>query len=457
MLEDVIKQYGGIEVDAMSVYSDIFRLGSNEIQRSGEANHDLKANPLGYGINKGAEHGKYRIMLDDTFEESLKELQECDLAILNGITYFGKKNIQAAANKMYALIIDLDGISDSGLNNLLSGATNKSFNLYPFFNYIILSGSGVHLYLLLEEPLPLYPNIKMGLKNLKYALTELIWNKNITELEPQYQGINQGFRVIGGKTKIPGVRTRAFRMHQHPFSIEQLNEYVPEDSRIDMTKIWKESKVSLSMAKDIYPEWYEKRILNNQAKGTWTCKRDLYLWWKRMIKEKTVYGHRYFCILALAVYGVKSGIEREEIEKDARELMPFLNSLNVEEPFTENDMLSALECYDERYKTFPREDIQKLTAIEIKANKRNYRKQKDHLHADLWMSEKKGRPIVNLCRQNRELALQFMRENGEIKGRPNKKNQIDMFLKENPNAKVSEVARELGVSRTTVYKYLESK
>ena len=437
MLQDIIMDYGGVEVSAMEVYSDIFRLGTNEIQKSGEPHGDLKANPLGYGLNHGEEHGRYRIMLDDTFEETLKELQECDFAIMNGITYFGRKNTQEHASKMYALIIDLDGITDKSLNNFFFGAINEDFNIYPLPNYTILSGSGVHLYYVFEEPVSLFPNIKLQLKELKYALTQRIWNKNTTELyeKVQFQGINQGFRVIGGKTKLSGVIVRAFRTNQHPFSINQLNEYVPEDKRLDQEKIWKESKLTLAMAKKKYPLWYEKRVLKNEPKGTWTCKSDLYYWWIRKIKGGAVFGHRYFCIMVLSIYAIKSGILREQLEEDARLLLPFLNSLNTEEPFTESDMFSAMECYDERYKTFPIDDIVKLTAIPIQKNKRNGRTRQQQIK------------IVNATNL-------VKRELGEQIGRPSKEEFVKSYIAENPTATVTEIAKKIGVSRPTVYKYM---
>lgn len=53
-LEGVCLQWGAKEVDAMSVYQDMFWLGDNLIQRSNEKNN-LKANPLGYFRNKGEE------------------------------------------------------------------------------------------------------------------------------------------------------------------------------------------------------------------------------------------------------------------------------------------------------------------------------------------------------------------------------------------------------------------
>ena len=55
MLEDVIRKYGGVEVTAMDVYSDIFRLGEHEIQIEGEKPGKFKANPIGYWKNQDSQ------------------------------------------------------------------------------------------------------------------------------------------------------------------------------------------------------------------------------------------------------------------------------------------------------------------------------------------------------------------------------------------------------------------
>lgn len=259
MLEDVLKKWGAKEVPAMEVYSNIFQLGEGYIQKYDKESENMKANPLGYYRNADKGKGHYRIFFEDTFEDTLKELQEADFAIMNGISYFGRRNLQAHASKMYAMIFDLDGQTDTTLNNFLSGAFAKDWDIYPLPNYIVLSGHGIHLYYVFDTPIPLYPNIKIQLKNLKYALTEKMWNPYTSEIKkPQYQGINQGFRVIGGKTKIEGVRARAFEVNTHPFSLKQLCECVEEQYRIDESKLYKESKLSLAEAKKKYPEWYEK-------------------------------------------------------------------------------------------------------------------------------------------------------------------------------------------------------
>lgn len=436
MLDDVIREWGGVEVSPMQVYTEMFQLGEGAIQKDGEEKGEFKTNPLGYWKNNKDSKGHYRILFEDTFEDTLHELQEADFAIMNGLTYFGRKNLMQNASKMYAMIFDLDGVTDTTLGNFFSGCFRAE--AYPIPNYVVMSGHGVHLYYLLEYGVPLYPNIKMQLKELKYALTTKMWNMyTSTHDKKQYQGINQGFRVIGGKTKIEGVRTRAFEVNTHPFSLETLCRFVPPENRIDETKLWKESKLTIAQAKKKYPEWYEKRVLNHQPRGTWTCKRALYDWWIRRIQEGAEVGHRYFCIMCLAIYGVKSGIPFEEVQKDALALVPYLNGMSDKEPFTVSDCKSALECFDEKYITFPIEDIAKITGIPIPKNKRNGRKQELHLRG--------ARAIQEINDPDGEWR--------NTEGRPTKDQIIQEYLKEHPEQSVTEVAKALNVSRTTVYKW----
>ncbi|HAT02837.1 MAG TPA: hypothetical protein DCS54_06135 [Oribacterium sp.] len=440
MLEDVLRKWNGLEVSAMEVYSDVFRLGENEIQRNGEPKGQFKANPVGYWSNNG-QKGHFRIFFDDIFEETLKELQEADFAILNGLTYFGRKNVQAHASKVYALIFDLDGVTDKTLNAFLNGAFEV--DAYPIPNYIALSGHGVHLYYVMEEPVSLFPYMKIQMKELKYALTEKIWNMyTSTDDHKQFQGINQGFRVIGGKTKIEGVRVRAFRINSHPFSVSQLNKYIPRESRIDETKLWKESRMTLEEARKKYPEWYEEKVVRKSPRRYWQCKEDLYEWWKRKILEGATYHHRYFLIMCLAIYGVKCGKSFEDVEKDAYELVPFLNAVNPSDPFTEEDCQSALECFDPKYCTFPIDDIVKISGILIEKNKRNGLKQEQHLY---------------LARRRKEDMKAIELPMKALEGRPRGSSQQKIVVTEwrynNPKGKPKDCILATGISKNTVYRW----
>ena len=450
MLEDVLKRYGAEEVTAMDVYSDMFHLGEHMIQNVNEEPGEFKANPLGYWKNDDKDSGHYRIMFEDTFEETLKELQEADFAIMNGISYYGRKNIQSAASKMYAMIFDLDGLTDEGLGAFMRNIYSD-YAIYPMPQYIILSGHGVHLYYVFDEPISLYPNIKLQLKEFKYALTNIIWNRYVTTKweKPQFQGINQGFRVIGGKTKIEGVRTRAFRVNEHPITMEEMNDYVAPKSQVDMEKIYSESKMTLSEAKKKFPEWYQKRVVEKIPKGTWQCKEDLYNWWFRQINStKTSVGHRYFCIMCLAIYASKSGVPFEKLKADAMSLLPFFNEMGKEgESFLKSDIESALECYDERYITFPIKDIAKISGIPIEKNKRNGRKQHVHL---------KGARAIQLI-NDQENGTNWREGNGRPEGSGTKKEIISEWRKENPEGTKADCKRALNLDPKTIRKWWDGE
>ena len=272
-----------------------------------------------------------------------------------------------------------------------------------------------------------------------------MWNPlTSTEDKVQYQGINQGFRVIGGKTKIPGVSVRAFKVYDHPYTIGKLCEYVLY--RVDESLLWKESKLTLEEAKKKYPEWYQIRVIEGKKlSGHWICKRDLYEWWKRQIKAGATFHHRYFNVMCLAIYGVKCGIPEEEVREDAYSLIPFMNEIEPEESFTESDVESALECYDERYITFPIEDISRLSGITIQKNKRNFQKQADHLE--------EARAIRDI--RFRRRGEVWDAHSGRKPGSGSKESIVKAWKRDHPEGKKADCIRETGLSKPTVYKYWE--
>lgn len=461
-LEQLLIDYGANEVSALDVYSDVFDLGYGFIQRTGEYHVDggeLKANPIILG--RWGDQMKRRILLEDTFAEQLQEFQQADWAILNGLTYFGRANTANAQSYLCALMFDLDGITPKSFNNFLHAAFADAWNghgAYPIPNYVIMSGTNVHLYYLLETPVALYPNVKQELKKLKYALTRLIWNQYTSDIKnPQYQGLNQGFRVIGGKTKHEGVFVRAFWLNKHPFSIEgtgigtALNDYVNDDNKAQI-KSESSSKYTLAEAKKLFPEWYERIVVNNGERKVWQVKEDLYNWWLRKLQnvEGVTFGHRYFCVMTLAVFAAKCGIlDKERVKKDAMALIPIFNKIEANDPFTEHDIKSALDCLDLRYATFPRADLEKITAISMPANKRNRRKQAVHLAG--------ARAIQRI---NDEVNGTNWRDGNSRKGSPNKKHPkkdlIIDYKKGHPTFSNRRIAQELNVSRNTVNKWLKN-
>lgn len=457
MLKDVLIKWGGKQVTPLEVYTKMFRLGSGFIQRSDEPAGGYKANPVGYYKNDGTETGHFRIFFEDTFAKTLEELQNADFSLLNGVTYFGRRNAQNHASKMCAMIFDLDGVTDETLGNFFSGAIEGG--AYPVPNFVALSGHGVHLYYLFDEPISLFPYIKIQLKELKYALTDKIWNQyTSTDRKVQHQGINQGFRILGGHTKKKAKERiiSVYAVNPNYFTLEGLCRFVPEAAQVDQMKLWKESKYTLAEAQKKFPEWYEKVVIKgDKSKKYWNIAEKvngenpyaLYDWWKRQMAGAS-YGHRYFAIMALAIYGAKNDMDFETVKKEAVDFIPFLNSLNPNEPFTLADCLSALECYDLRYKTFPIKDITKLTGIPITPNRRNGRKQKDHMFFMRTMKQMKK-------------VLGETPNTGRTLGRPvgsgTAQQAVADYRAAHPDDTPTQVARALSLSRTTVYKWWDKK
>lgn len=107
---------------------------------------------------------------------------------------------------------DLDGVTPFSLDSFLDRAKRRVTDFYPYPNYVALSGHGVHLYYLFDEPLSLYPNIKTQLKELKYALIERIWNSDTsTEEKSSIRVLTKVLELLAQKLK----KARPSRELQH--------------------------------------------------------------------------------------------------------------------------------------------------------------------------------------------------------------------------------------------------
>ncbi len=143
----------------------------------------------------------------------------------------------------------------------------------------------------------------------------------------------------------------------------------------------------------------------------------------------------------------KDGVTQNELERDAFSLINFLDRMTDQEDnhFTEDDVIAALKVFDEKKmdgktsKTFTREYISNMTGVRIEKNKRNGRKQKQHIK------------IMNAVREVIYPEGEWRNKNG----RPDKKQLIKNYIEENPETKISKIAKTLGISRTTVYKYYD--
>lgn len=384
--------------------------------------------------NQG-KHGRKEKVWDDLAE--IERAQGSEFAIMAPVAYLGWHRVNRNARYLFALAVDLDYIADSGMSALFQyiGAGR-----IPRPTFVVCSGNGLHLYFQYVEPIPCYEAAQRRLREYKNALTRLIWNSYITKhwKNPEIESIFQCMRVPGSQTKDGGV-VRVFETGD-PVTVEYMDGFLQgrfEKSRVGNLEI-RTAKTPLLVAKVKYPEWYQRRVVEGRARGTWTANRKLYDWWLEKIKHESVVNHRYYAVLCLVIYAAKCGVPFDELKEDAYSLIPILDELTVEETnhFTADDVESALRSYGRELCRFPRKIMEELSAIPIPEAKRNGRKRAEHLE---------------LARAAQEIK---QRKTGKKwNGRKSKYDVVQAWKREHPFGTKAECIRDTGLAKMTVYKH----
>ena len=416
----------------------------------------------------------YRHTLTDSLEEVDKVLESGNFCLTPPLSYAGKERKSENARFLYAIAIDVDDIiykgeKPQGLYNMFSQIERAEFLPRP--TMMVSSGTGLHLYYVFEQAIPLFPNIAKELQRYKHRLTQMCWNEGITtaknDNEIQYEGIYQGFRMPGtitkhGKTSGDDERARCF-LTGKKVTVEYMNSFV--EDKYQIKEVTYKSKCTKAQAKELYPDWYEKRIVDGY-KGVinpWKLNRNVYDWWLRTLKSGAKVGHRYWCLWILAIYAKKCSfydekknpnpVTREELEKDAWELLPILDEMTEKEDnhFTKTDVIEALEAFEDDFISYPKNSIRYKANIPFEPSvprreKGKRLKQAHHLE--------RARAVQKIDYPSDE----WRNKDGRPKGSRNKNNKkselIIDYAATHPEANVTEIAKALGVSRTTVYKYL---
>ena len=438
------------QVEPFDFYREIFPKGSFE--RKGVYD-DRKPNGIavslpgkGGSLNgialeiEGDGRARRYIITDDL--EMLDELRNTDFTIMAPISYFGMKRSGKFARFLYALVFDLDGVGMPQLRDVLH-QMNKG--ILPKATFVVNSGTGLHLYYVLTEPVPMYPQNQHYLKELKFSLTRQIWNRFTSYIEkPQMQGIMQGFRVVGSGTKLgKGYPVVAYQLGDR-VELDSLLEYIPSSNgeRQKLEGILRKSSMSLAEAKEKYPDWYERRIVKGERRGRWTVKRDLYDWWLRRIREEIRVGHRYHGIMTLAIYAKKCGIEEDELRRDAYSLLLPYDEMSVEQinRFTKDDIEAGLAMFNEDYVTFPRDDIARLSGLSMPVNKRNGRKQREHIQ------------VMNTMKALKKQLGEDVPE-GRPKGSGTAQEQVYQWRQQHPEGRKADCRRDTGLDPKTIRKW----
>lgn len=402
--------------------------------------------------------------------DSLEELMgRYKFVVSTPATYVGRRRFKSNARYLYALAFDLDEVGVPELSEVIH---QQTIGMTPQANIIVNSGDGIHLYYILAKPMPLYPKVYETLTAIKKALTRLIWNKASSRTgednQVQIQPIIQPFRVPGSRSKHGDVVTAWHNADAPLHTIEELNRFASKptlkylNSGVSLEQAqaldkgsYSTNRLTKARAKELYPDWYQKRIIEGAPRKTWRVHRGLYEWWLNMLwtNEKVAVGHRYHCIMFLAVYARKCNVPFETLKRDALALVPRMEALtgNTGRHFTERDALDALKAYKESSETYPRQLIEDRSGLRIDKNKRNGRPQSEHIR------------IMNAIREVTHPGGAWRNTDGRPKGSivlaedSPQYAKVQEWRRNNPNStNKSRCARETGLSRPTVRKWWQS-
>lgn len=362
------------------------------------------------------------------------------------ISYAGRVRKNENARYMYALCIEVDHIKPkTGLHELIY-SWQRTVVTVPEPTYIVCSGSGLHLYYVFERPIPLWRNIFEQLTEIKKYLTPILWSQYISLAceAIQYESINQPFRCVGTRTK-GNSYALAFKCGKK-LTIEQFNKFLPKE--LKMNCVYK-SKYTREEAKRLYPKWYERRIEKGMDRGCYSRYQPIYYDWIEKILKDGVVGKRYNCLENLCSLAVQCNIAPEQVEADCRRVAEYFETLTNSEDnhFTEYDMLCALKTYHMASEQAYRrriEYISKKTGIPLTPNKRNGRKQAEHLKMARFVRDE-----LNGRKDN------WRDGNGRPKESGIKAQQVFDYRMAHPNARKADCIRDTGLSKPTVYKWWE--
>ena len=381
------------EVSPVEFYRDLFPKGT--IEEKGNYDSGGKGNIIATSISSNPSVKTRSWVVTDDLTD-LKNVIGVPFGLIAPISWWGKSHGKINAHELFAFAIDIDYLDWQKLKNLLN---HFKCGIQPTPNYLVSSGKGVHLYYLLENPVPLYHNLEKLLSNIKKGFIRGAWfdATSLKPDKPDITGIYQGFRCVGSLSKLgEGFPVRAWKLSDVRFTIESFVASSPRmqgrGKEIDLSILngkpeWKPKalRVPLEECQTLFPDWYERVIAGKKTKSeVWHNSPRLYEWWKRQLMEHSVVGGRYFALVSLCAFGRKCGIDDETVRRDAYGFLEHMESITDDETnhFTKFDVSDALRSLNNPYiARLTRQWIAEHSKIEVKANKRNGRPQ--NIHVDL--------------------------------------------------------------------------
>lgn len=358
------------------------------------------------------------------------------------VAYAGKQRTNENARFLFALCVEIDDINPKNGIDELFYTFKRENRPVPRPTYIVCSGNGLHLYYVFERPIPLFKNIFEQFSEAKTYMTNQLWSAQISNAHDkiQYESVCQAFRAVGtsGKDK----RKIALAFETGPkLTIEDFNARLPKKYAIN--RIYK-SELTKKQAQKLYPEWYQRIVVEKGERGHWNRHEGIYHNWIEKCYEGTKVNHRYYCLENLCSLAVQCQIAPEQVEKDVRELAEYFETLTNKDDnhFTEYDIACAMRTYEEPTESAYRrriEFISEKTNIPLQRTKRNGRKRAEHVK------------LMNYIRDEINNNKNWRDGNG----RKPKADIVKEWRLAHPEGRKADCIRDTGLDKKTVYKWWE--
>ena len=277
-----------------------------------------------------------------------------------------------------------------------------------------------------------------------------------------------GYRVVGSLSKLGvGYPVTAYKTGGR-VSLEEINKYLHPCDRISLPlESYRPKGVTgktLDECKELYPDWYERKVLGNIP----VSDKKIFPWLYEKAKDDTKFyakvGSRYHSLCILFAYASRCRIPFDEVYGEAEGRIEFYNRFVDEDDevnkFTIDDVVCASKFYDPAFPKWTTLDYyEKILGIKVPRNKRNGRTREQHLTKYLPYLRESGEI------KDTRFGVEGGNKRGTRLGAKDKtvrsrtadsaEQAVRDYLSANPSARTSEIIRDTKLCKTTVCKWLK--
>ena len=321
--------------------------------------------------------------------------------------FFGGVYRQAMLAKIFALVLDIDDMDPDTLGRLLDRINSREL---PQPSLIVNSGSGVHLYFAFSAPVDTLKRRLPALRGMLAKLADVFTGYGRMDRHP----LTQSFRPVGSQTKLGDVATGF--MTGDRWTVDQLAALCSVDLGGNFGP--------LDIIKDPpTPKPKKKKAANVLFMPN--AKRKFFRYCAERVFKYTDLGSRYMALFGIAIVGYKTHTPREEVVKEMESLVKIWNRRHPEAPVEWREIDKAMDGYSQKFLM-----VRSATLEEYFG----------------WSFERKiprrGRTREEHLQRNNDRTV------GEVRGK------IKRYLVKHYAVSISQIARDLKMSRNTVAKYV---